>query len=167
MNCSYYREQISAFVDNELEPGSQTQLFDHLANCSECHLFLDSVMKFKSMKHQEEVMFPSDIDSDLFDEIKHREYIYTLGDNGLEVKVPFWQRRVALSIPTLTAISAVVLIVLSTLFVNVLTLGEQARTQPEQVVQDAKKVQRQDVMVYGVPGMTVYSKPEKSTKTGL
>jgi hypothetical protein len=154
-------------MDNELGPGEQTQLFDHLANCLDCHLFLDSIMKFKSMKHEEEVAFPDEIDQNLFEEIKHREYIYRLGKHGLEVKAPFWQRRVALSLPTLTAITAAVVILVSTLFVNVLSLGEQLKNPPAQTTQDLKKTDRQEVIVYGVPGVTVYSSTKKPVKTGL
>ena len=167
MNCKYYREQVSLFVDNELDQGSQVQLFDHLANCSECHLFLDSVMKFKSMKHQEEIAFPSEVDTNLFEEIKNRKYVYTLGRHGIEVKVPFWQRRVALSLPTLTAMIAAIILGLSTLFVNVLTLGNPLKTQQTQNVQEVRKVERQDVMVYGVPGVTVYGQTGKPARTGL
>lgn len=167
MNCNRYKEQVSLFMDNELGPGEQTQLFDHLANCLDCHLFLDSIMKFKSMKHEEEIAFPGEIDQYLFEEIKHREYVYRLGKHGIEVKAPFWQRRVALSLPTLTAITAAVVILVSTLFVNVLSLGEQLKSPPVQTTQDLKKTDRQDVIVYGVPGVTVYSSTRRPVKTGL
>ncbi|MGA9364482.1 MAG: zf-HC2 domain-containing protein [Bacteroidota bacterium] len=167
MNCNRYKEQVSLFMDNELGAGEQTQLFDHLANCLDCHLFLDSIMKFKSMKHEEEIAFPDEIDQNLFEEIKHREYVYRLGKHGLEVRAPFWQRRVALSLPTLTAITAAIVILVSTLFVNVLSLGEQPKTPPTQTTQDLKKSNRQDVIVYGVPGVTVYSSTGKPVKTGL
>jgi hypothetical protein len=167
MNCNRYKEQVSLFMDNELGPGEQTQLFDHLANCLDCHLFLDSIMKFKSMKHDEEIEFPDEVNQNLFEEIKRREFVYTLGKHGLEVKPPFWQRRVALSLPTLTAITAAVVILISTLFVNILSLGGQLRNPPVQTTQDLKKPERQEVIVYGVPGVTVYSHPEKPGKTGL
>jgi hypothetical protein len=166
MNCNYYKEQVSLFIDNELGSGAQTHLFDHLANCLDCRLFLDSIMKFKSMKHEEEIAFPDEIDRDLFEEITQREYVYSLGKHGLEVRVPFWQRRIALSLPTLTAITAAIIIVVSTLFVNVLSLGGQLKNQPVQTTQDVKKVERKDVMVYGVPGVTVYSHTGKTEKTG-
>jgi hypothetical protein len=167
MNCSHYREQVSLFMDNELAPGAQTQLFDHLANCPDCHLFLDSIMKFKSIKHEEEIAFPEEIDQNLFDKIKEREYVYTLGKHGLEIKAPFWKRRIAFSLPAFTAITAAIIILVSTLFVNVLSLGEQLKNQPVQTTQDVRKVERKDVMVYGVPGLTVYSQSRKPEKTGL
>jgi hypothetical protein len=167
MDCKHYREQVSLFIDNELGQGEQTQLFDHLANCMDCHLFLDSTMKFKSMKHGEEIAFPDEIDRNLFDEIKRREYVYSLGKNGLEVKAPFWQRRVALSLPTVTAITAAVIILVSTLFVNVLSLGGQLKNQPVQTAQDLKKADRQEVMVYGVRGVTVYGHEAKAEKSGM
>jgi hypothetical protein len=167
MNCNQYKEQVSLFMDNELGPGAQTQLFDHLANCLDCHLFLDSIMKFKSMKHEEEITFPDEIDQNLFEEIKHREYVYTLGKHGLEVKAPFWQRRIALSLPTLTAITAAVIILVSTLFVNVLSLGGQLKNQPVQTTQAVKNAEQKNVMVYGVPGVTVYSRGGKAEKPRL
>jgi len=166
MNCNHYKEQVSLFMDNELGPGAQTQLFDHLANCLECHLFLDSIMKFKSMKHEEEIAFPDEIDQNLFEEIKRREYVYALGKHGLEVKAPFWQRRIALSLPALTAITTGIIILVSTLFVNVLSLGGQLKNQPMQTTQTVKKVDQKDVMVYGVPGVTVYSHSGKTEKAG-
>ena len=167
MDCKYYKEQVSLFIDNELGQGEQTQLFDHLANCMDCHMFLDSTMKFKSMKHEEQIVFPEEIDQNIFEEIKRREYVYSLGKNGLEVKTPFWQRRIALSLPTVTAITAGVVILVSTLFVNVLSLGDQLRNQPAETSQDLKKAERQEVMVYGVPGVTVYGHRGKPGRSGM
>ncbi len=167
MNCIYYREQVSAFVDNELDPGSQTQLFDHLANCSECHLFLDSMMKFKSMKHQEELEFPAEVDGHLFEEINRRKFVYKLGKNGIQVKLPFWQRRVALPVPTLTVMIAALLIGGSTLFMNLLTQGSGSKNQSIQNALEEKKVETREIIVYGVSGVTVYGRSGTSQKTGL
>jgi hypothetical protein len=167
MDCKYYKEQVSLFIDNELGPGEQSQLFDHLADCMDCHMFLDSTMKFKSMKHQERIAFPEEIDQNLFEEIKRREYVYSLGKNGLEVKPPFWQRRIALSLPTVTAITAAVVILVSTLFVNVISLGDQVKNQHVQTSQELRKAERQEVMVYGVPGVTVYGHQGKPGRGGM
>ncbi len=167
MDCNDYREQVSAFVDNELNQESQTHLFDHLAVCSECHLFLDSLMKFKSLKHQDETEYPTEIDVALFEEVNRRKFIYTLGKNGIEVRQPFWQRRVALSVPALTALVAAVLIGISTLFVSLLAQGKAPRGQTVQNIPVERRVERRETIVYGVPGVTVYGQAEKRPKTGL
>ena len=167
MNCTNYREQVSAFVDNELDPGSQTQLFDHLANCSECHLFLDSLMKFKSMKHQEELEFPTEVDGYLFEEINRRKFVYKLGKVGIKVKPPFWERRVALPVPTLTVILAALFIGVSTLFMNFLTQSGGPKPQPAQSPVAERKVETRETIVYGVAGVTVYGRPAVAQKTGM
>jgi hypothetical protein len=167
MSCTYYREQVSLFVDNELDAGSQTKLFDHLAGCMECHLFLDSIMQFKSMKHRDTTIFPTEIDSSIFEEIKTRNYFYKLGRKGLQVKVPFWKRRVALSLPALTAMIVAVAIGISTLFVNILSVGGQPTLPPTAAVEQSTRVEKREVIVYGVPGVTVYGQSTKAGKSEL
>jgi hypothetical protein len=167
MDCTHYKEQVSAFVDNELDPESQTRLFDHLASCSECHLFLDSLMKFKSMKHQEELEFPEEVDEHLFEEINRRKFIYKLGKSGIEVRPPFWKRRVTLPVPTLTAILAALLIGISALFANLLAQGAGSKAQLVQNSRAEQNVERRETIVYGVSGVTVYGHPGAAQKTGL
>jgi len=167
MNCQYYREQVSAFVDNELESSSQTALFDHLSECMECHLFLDSLMKFKSLKHREEEEFPHEIDEALFDEVHRRKYIYTLGKRGLEVKVPLWQRRVALPVPALAAMIVALVLGVSTLFVNLLAEVKPSPPGPVQNAATERVVEKRETIVYGVPGVTIYGQQARTERTGL
>lgn len=167
MNCTDYKEQISRFVDNELEPLSQIALFDHLAECMECQLFLDSLMKFKSLKNREEVEFPSEIDEGLFNEVNRRRFVYRLGKRGLEVKTPFWERKVAMPMPALAAMIVVAVLGVSSLFVNLLAPGRALQAEASQRPQTERVVQTRETIVYGLPAMTVYGQDTRTNRTGL
>jgi predicted anti-sigma-YlaC factor YlaD len=48
MNCEQYQENISQFIDGELECASETSLFQHLSTCDECCRFLKETMNLRS-----------------------------------------------------------------------------------------------------------------------
>lgn len=46
--CERYREQLSEFVDNELNDERSAELFQHLAHCTECRMHLMSLQRLRS-----------------------------------------------------------------------------------------------------------------------
>jgi predicted anti-sigma-YlaC factor YlaD len=48
MNCEQYQEQISQFIDSELESVNEPRLFHHLSACDECRGFLKETMSLRS-----------------------------------------------------------------------------------------------------------------------
>ena len=52
MNCTPYREDVSRYVDRELDEGRIALLFAHLAGCTGCREFLGSMMELRSALHR-------------------------------------------------------------------------------------------------------------------
>jgi hypothetical protein len=48
MNCEQYQEQISQFIDGELENVNESSLFQHLSTCDECCGFLKETLSLRS-----------------------------------------------------------------------------------------------------------------------
>jgi predicted anti-sigma-YlaC factor YlaD len=48
MNCEQYQENISQFIDGELDIESESNLFRHLGECNECRGFLKETMSLRS-----------------------------------------------------------------------------------------------------------------------
>jgi anti-sigma factor RsiW len=48
MNCEQYQEQISQFIDGELPPTAETDLFIHLGECEHCRTFLKNALSLRN-----------------------------------------------------------------------------------------------------------------------
>ncbi len=48
MNCEQYQEQISQFIDGELLPTAETELFVHLSMCEHCRTFLKNALSLRN-----------------------------------------------------------------------------------------------------------------------
>jgi predicted anti-sigma-YlaC factor YlaD len=48
MNCGQYQEQISQFMDGELSPTAENELFTHLGTCEICRTFLKNVISLRN-----------------------------------------------------------------------------------------------------------------------
>jgi predicted anti-sigma-YlaC factor YlaD len=48
MNCEQCQEQISQFIDGELPPSAENDLFEHLGKCEYCRTFLKSVLSIRN-----------------------------------------------------------------------------------------------------------------------
>ena len=49
MNCEQYQEQISQFIDGELPPTAETDLFVHLGVCEQCRTFLKNALSLRNI----------------------------------------------------------------------------------------------------------------------
>jgi hypothetical protein len=48
MNCELYQEQISQFIDGELLPTAEIELFVHLGVCEHCRTFLKNALSLRN-----------------------------------------------------------------------------------------------------------------------
>lgn len=62
MNCHYLRNQMSAFIDQELAPEEKRQLRSHLFSCPECHAEYQELLQLKN--HLENLAPPEFYDFD-------------------------------------------------------------------------------------------------------
>jgi hypothetical protein len=48
MDCEIYQENISRYIDNELDRAGEDDLFRHLASCEFCRVFIKDAMNLRS-----------------------------------------------------------------------------------------------------------------------
>jgi anti-sigma factor RsiW len=48
MNCENYQENISQFIDGELDSASESNLFRHLGLCEHCRTFLKNILSLRN-----------------------------------------------------------------------------------------------------------------------
>lgn len=48
MNCEKFQETISQYIDGELQPDQESELFQHLGACDRCREFLRSALHLRS-----------------------------------------------------------------------------------------------------------------------
>lgn len=76
MKCIEYRELISAYVDEMLDPQQEEKLMIHLEKCQSCR---EEVEMFKAMRqmceHIEEVSLPEGFHEDLMKQLKREEQV--------------------------------------------------------------------------------------------
>ena len=152
-DCGQYREMINMFVDTELEQDSQHQLFKHLSACNECQNFLEVLMKFKVVRQHDTVEYPAELDSMIFEELKVRKNVYTIGK--VDPRIPFWKRRFALSFPMaavfVLAFALSVGSILYTIGGKVLPIRESLAAMIQQGRQYEKVFVIQEAYVYPQP----------------
>ena len=56
MTCEEYQEQVSQYIDGELDDKESGALFKHLSTCGECRSFLRSALELRSKIHDEMLM---------------------------------------------------------------------------------------------------------------
>jgi hypothetical protein len=56
MTCDEYQEQVSQYIDGELDDKESGALFKHLSTCGECRSFLRSTLELRSKIHDEMLM---------------------------------------------------------------------------------------------------------------
>jgi len=56
MTCDEYQEQVSQYIDGELNDKNSGGLFKHLSVCGECRSFLRSTLELRSKIHDEMLM---------------------------------------------------------------------------------------------------------------
>ena len=56
MTFDEYQEQVSQYIDGELNDGDSGTLFKHLSTCGECRSFLRSTLELRSKIHDEMLM---------------------------------------------------------------------------------------------------------------
>jgi predicted anti-sigma-YlaC factor YlaD len=48
MKCDDFQLMVSTYIDNALDPPSQGTMFEHLGTCSECRVFLRSMLDLRA-----------------------------------------------------------------------------------------------------------------------
>ena len=68
MNCEQYQEQVSQFMDGELPPITENELFAHLGTCEICRGFLKNVISLRNtMTLDQQIAVPASLDRRLLE----------------------------------------------------------------------------------------------------
>lgn len=158
MNCEQRKEQVSLFIDGELDPGEHSALLSHLGECPDCTAFFEVLLKVKEAGRAERAAYPAGLDEAILDNVAARQpRRQKQGVPGTSGKI-FWNRRISLPLPLAAAV--VVLIVTLALMVIRSSKRETVAEQipgPTPVAAQEYPGQRAPVnFVYGMPEVKVY-----------
>ncbi|MCL5020265.1 MAG: zf-HC2 domain-containing protein [Bacteroidetes bacterium] len=103
MNCDYFQEKLSAFLDREGSFDDVDGVLSHLYGCDECKAFITSAIKLRSLAGRDKVATPPELDDSLLREVKKRRIVNPL---SYRLKLPVY----------VVSAAAVVLLVLSFAF---------------------------------------------------
>jgi Putative zinc-finger len=154
MNCTKYQEQISQFVDGELETRLQVELFRHLADCVPCQTLIDDSVRLKEDIRNERIPYPQELDDAILGQIlrSHPGSAAVQGNNRRPESG--WSRRVA--VPLHLAVSIVIIIVVTGILLGrVLFPSEDSRRQPATTRADSAQMHPAN-FVYGIPPVEIY-----------
>jgi anti-sigma factor RsiW len=63
MNCENYQENISQFIDGELDSASESNLFQHLGSCEHCRTFLKNILSLRNtLTVSQQMIVPASLD---------------------------------------------------------------------------------------------------------
>ncbi len=161
--CRQYREMVSLFVDTELEQEHEHALLKHLAGCPECQSYLDILMKFKVVKQKDQIEYPSELDSSIFEELKVRKNVYAFGKidpQPAPVRLPLWKRRIAISMPLAAAFMFVLLLGLGSIVYTFEGPTGPIRQSIEAIFQAHPRVEVRDQFIYPMPMQNVIAGKE-------
>jgi anti-sigma factor RsiW len=124
MNCTHYREDVSRYVDRELDEGRIALLFAHLAGCTGCREFLDSMMALRSTLHRLPApAVPATLDRRIHAIRPDRRKPIPL---LIDLVHGWWNRRLVIPVP---ALAGTALLILSAVLVS-FSLWQSARHAP-------------------------------------
>ena len=165
MDCTSRQEQTSLFIDGELSMSDQVDLFKHLAVCTECQLFLDSLLKWKEIQRRESVQFPAEIDEAVLSGIEQGDAVRRDLPRRNERIPSFWGKRITLPVPMALAVGAALVIAVA------LLISFVARSpEPDQALRTifaGKKMPSQPttiIFLYGLPEVQVVGEASSSQR---
>lgn len=164
--CKQYRELVSLFIDTELEQENEHALFKHLANCEECQSYLDVLMKFKVVRQRDQVEYPSELDSSIFEELKVRKNVYAFGKiDPQPIRLPIWKRRIAISMPLAATFMFVILIGLGSIIYGIEGPTGPVRQSITAMFQGQPRIKVRDQFIYPMPVQNVVAGKERLQRT--
>jgi len=70
MNCEQYQEYISQFIDGELPPTAEIELFVHLGVCEQCRTFLKNVLSLSNtLTLSQQMTVPASLDQRILNQM--------------------------------------------------------------------------------------------------
>lgn len=122
MDCNYFKELLSAYIDNYIMPNEKLELEKHLLECSSCKEYLLKLRNYKNdLKNFEELEPPAGFEKKVMNKIE-------------EMKKPFsW----SFSQKFILEISAF-LIVFASLFLVYISIGKQKEKTTPSVISEEK-----------------------------
>jgi hypothetical protein len=125
MTHNEYQQNISLYVDNALGDRKSSELFAHLAECTQCRTFMKISMRIHAQIVDEELAEVSrDLDRRVLSFVEGRSAV----SNRRTWYSPVWFTRISIPLPA--AASLLFLIIVGSLLISpLLTQGNQQRSE--------------------------------------
>jgi hypothetical protein len=157
MNCASYQEQISQFIDGELELRMQVDLFRHLSVCAACQMRIDGSVRLKEAIRNERIPYPPELDDAILGKILRSTPEPAMASGDPRRRENIWSRRI--TAPLHLAVSIVIIIVLAGILLGrALFPPEDSRRQPATTRADNTQTQPA-IFVYGMAPVEIYGAP--------
>jgi anti-sigma factor RsiW len=95
MNCDEYIDGINVLLDGTLDESTQISLFSHLKDCTECRMYLDTMLRVRQISTTEQIPFPDEIDQVVMRNIRKQSSKSTSS---------FWNWSIRISAPIAAAV---------------------------------------------------------------
>ena len=156
MYCNDQQELITFFIDGELAIPEQIELFKHLAVCSDCQSFIDTMMRMREIEKREQIRCPSEVDEAILFRLSQRDRSDIFGDS-VKKKTGIFKisRRITLPLPVAVG-AAVAAIVIGFFLSGILYRGAEPATFPATLTQQQTQPAAV-IFIYGMPPMEVIS----------
>lgn len=142
-------ELVHAFLDGELASERHSEVFVHLADCTQCRDTFNSVLQFRQMSRQEHLPVPPSVDEEFFRRLEQHKVQNDRRDRAADRR-PLWQRRRLISLRT-ALLAGGFLIGLGLLVPSVPSHPAQSFV----VRGETERVEFRDVIYVIYPGLTV------------
>ena len=139
MNCDTYEEQLSAWMDNEINDEETKSLFGHLHGCQACREAFRSAQRLRlNLREEQPPMAPAELDEKVMSLIP-RPRIYA-GDRKA-IRIVAWRRRVSLPLPVAAVVALLLMIGSAAISLKLF---------------ESQKTQTQTIYITTLPAVDVY-----------
>ncbi len=108
MSCERFEEQVSAYIDHELRDDEAGTLFTHLGGCASCRRAMADALELRSgLREQSPLLAPKELDEKV---LKMAESRRRRQPDRRAIPFIIWQKRVAVRIPLVLAISSMLIL---------------------------------------------------------
>jgi hypothetical protein len=154
MSCSEHQERVSLFIDGELEPRQQVELFQHLAGCEECQSFIDTMLRLKEVRQHENILYPTEIDDTVLAMLTNHR---SSPPQGFNVLGEFFRRHISIPVPVVTGL--VIAAILVGFFMHSFIFKSTPSTILPASINQLTSQPGAVIVIYGVPPVEVHSTP--------
>jgi S-adenosylmethionine:diacylglycerol 3-amino-3-carboxypropyl transferase len=160
MNCENVKEIINDIMDGNNVEKCDSNLFKHLAECSDCNHFFVMMVDIRKEIKNEATAFPTDLDEIVFDKIRQ---IQISKKHKFSIKL-FLKKDLSIPLPIGIAFSMLIIILCFMTFNNYNRAYDTVRKNVS--LTSYENASEKVIIIYGMPEIIIKDKPvENNTKS--